>query len=596
MKRQSSALILLCGVLLGAGAFALPESFDLRNVGGTNFSTSVKSQSGGTCWTHGTMAAVESNLRKTGVWAREGESGEPDLAEYHLDWWNGFNQHNNDDRDPPAGAGLEVHMGGDYRVASAYITRGEGAVRDIDGQSFSTAPARHGSSYRYYYPRHIEWFVDDRSGAGRDAIKQTIMEQGAIGTCMYYGGSFFASGSHYQPPSDTNPPNHSIAIIGWRDTKTTQCATNGAWLCKNSWGGTWNGDGHFWISYYDKHACKEPQMGAVSFRDVVRQPYLNFYSHDYHGWRDTLATQTVFNAFTARTNEDLVAVSFFTAADLVDFDVRVYRQFTNGALGELASSTTGRFERTGFHTVNLGAKVCLTNGAPFYVYLGFSHGGQPYDRTSGVPVLLGAPVSPEDPAAFAEYLESLGKMGPVAATDTEVVSSAGEGESYYLSGTQWVDLVQLDATASFCVKGLTVKADLDGDGTPDESDLDDDNDGMPDAWESLHGFNARQPADGALDSDGDGALNRQEYVADTDPTNKASCLRLVAISADGPVTIFFPSAASRRYSLQGVATLPEGAWSNVPGAGPRAGVDGQDFMTDTNEASYRFYRIGVELP
>ncbi|NQZ99305.1 MAG: metallophosphoesterase, partial [Myxococcales bacterium] len=59
--------------------------------------------------------------------------------------------------------------------------------------------------------------------------------------------------------------------------------------------------------------------------------------------------------------------------------------------------------------------------------------------------------------------------------------------------------------------------DTDADGVGNHADADDDNDGLPDLWETFYGFDPFQGGDQHGDPDGDGVDNAVEYAAGTNP-------------------------------------------------------------------------------
>jgi C1A family cysteine protease len=226
MAREALAAAGQSVVVATAPAATLPEYFDLRDVGGRNFVTSVRDQGNcGSCVSFGTLAALET----TAAYTRRAPGLNLDLSEAHL-----FHGHArahgytcssgswpDDLFDDAAGKGVTFE---DY---FPYQDNGSGAPNPDWPNRMARAAG-----------------VTDLTG-NPAAIKQHIFSYGAVAACFVVRADFFHyRGGVYRATTDQGNGGHCVALIGWDDRA-------GCWIAKNSWGTGWGEDGFFRIAYGD---------------------------------------------------------------------------------------------------------------------------------------------------------------------------------------------------------------------------------------------------------------------------------------------------------------------------------------------------------
>lgn len=377
----------------------LPSAFDLRDVNGKSYVTSVKSQSPyGTCWSFASIGAIESNMLMQGL-------GTYDLSEMHLAWFSFrgddksksfLNMHSS------SFASVLEHGGNSFQPA-ALFTRLSGPAYESDVPYGQNKQPSDGSPDDYtraarvreiYYLRMGSEPNVNASSSARDIVKRRVMETGAVvgnyaSSNPSYNKTSTAGTNYYYRSSSTN---HAVQIIGWDDNYSrnnfkTNPGVDGAWLIKNSWGDEWwNGskyvgdNGCFWISY-----AQHLTEGSAFITEKADEKMKAYY-YDALGWCGTFGYSGskiyAANVFKSeRDGETLTEVGFITPDNNVNYEINIYTGMSSMPSsspipsGNRAgvSSASGTIAYAGYHTVTLDTPVTLSEGEYFSVVVTFTN-------------------------------------------------------------------------------------------------------------------------------------------------------------------------------------------------------------------------------
>lgn len=379
-------------------AGTLPSTYDLRNVNGTNYVTSIKSQLPyGTCWAFSVLGAMESNFMTQGYSAL-------DLSEMHTAWYSFRNSDKSkafDNVHSASFADVMEHGGNSFYPVALY-SRLAGPVLESDVPYGTNKQPSAGTPESYtrvlrlrdvYYLSMTSYTDINSSATQRNIVKQRIIDNGAVVANYYNDNSKYnvtSTGGTAYYDTRKNQSNHAVLIIGWDDNYSrnnfkTKPSMDGAWLIKNSWGDTWSvtggqkvgDDGCFWISYanyFDE---------GSAFVVEEANPDMKAYYYDALGWCGTYgysaSNMYAANVFMAeRDNEKLTEVGFYTADNNVKYEITVYTGLgtsmpsSSPTGGTKALTQSGTMPYAGWHAITLDEEIPITKNNYFSVVVKFT--------------------------------------------------------------------------------------------------------------------------------------------------------------------------------------------------------------------------------
>lgn len=271
----------------------------------------------------------------------------------------------------------------------------------------------------------------------RDVVKSMITQYGSVGISYCSTDSGYNSAHHSFYSGGSAATNHGVAIVGWDDNYSKSNfnktpAGNGAWLVRNSWGGSWSDSGYFWMSYYEGSLEKQ---GYVT--DTAVKGNSDYYDNNYQydggvgmGYQSNNNATPYANIFTSQGTETIQAVSVYTAANTTA-NVEIYTNLTNPAnpySGTKVQTKSSYQLYEGYHTIQLAAGIAVQRGETFAVV-----------------------VTNTNTAAYGRMYYDSSFNGGWIKNDVEALS----GQSYMYNGSGWEDF---SGKGNLRIKAYTVNS------------------------------------------------------------------------------------------------------------------------------------------
>ncbi len=418
-----------------ADAAPLPSYFNLRDEGRL---TPVRDQGKcGSCWAFAAYGSLESTL----------------LTDTGVSWDFSESNMNNLCSSPYQDSFDYGHCnGGDAPMSTAYLARWSGPVNEADDPYLLPIPSTESSTFPpEVHVQNVSWLPPRKNSQDNDLLKQTVYEKGAIHVAFNVNLSCFGQDvtdyhnatNYYLPPEGyISDGGHAVTLAGWNDDYPAANFTvtppgDGAFIIKNSWGTTACDEGFLYISYYDSSFDTEGYASVLFTAEPVGR--LNtIYQYDPLGWTSRIGyTNTTCygaNVFTADSDEDLRAVSFYTTEPGTEYVAAVFRDIDTppGNDAGPVAWVSGSADLPGYHTIPLLESVSLSPGQTFSVVLKVT---APTDIR---PLVVERPVD--------------GYSGKATALP---------GQSYVSEdGDKWDDLTTSFADTNVCIKAFTTDAFL----------------------------------------------------------------------------------------------------------------------------------------